>query len=269
MKFADPKNDVAFKKIFGDERHKEVLISFLNAILENNEIIKSAKILKSNILSVLATTIEDKKIFLRFKNSISDSQILKKDLEEIEMIIKENNLKWSEIEYTLNCLLCDGYIPFKYNDSLVAFWSIQDKYTGRLELGYFDVFVMLDKLDKDISKCSTNQEKWIYFINNASDLELVPKELEDIKEFKTAFETANTYSWDTKELNYYDRVSLKKGDDKNALMTAERKGLQKGIEKGEKKKQIEIAKNSLKQGLDIKTVSLITGLTIDEITTLC
>ncbi len=34
MKFADPKNDVAFKKIFGDERHKEVLISFLNAILD-------------------------------------------------------------------------------------------------------------------------------------------------------------------------------------------------------------------------------------------
>jgi predicted transposase/invertase (TIGR01784 family) len=34
MKFADPKNDVAFKKIFGDEKHKEVLISFLNSILD-------------------------------------------------------------------------------------------------------------------------------------------------------------------------------------------------------------------------------------------
>ena len=33
MKFADPKNDIAFKKIFGDENHKEVLISFLNSIL--------------------------------------------------------------------------------------------------------------------------------------------------------------------------------------------------------------------------------------------
>jgi len=34
MKFADPKNDIAFKKIFGDENHKEVLISFLNAVLD-------------------------------------------------------------------------------------------------------------------------------------------------------------------------------------------------------------------------------------------
>ncbi len=34
MKFADPKNDLAFKKIFGDENKKEILISFLNSILD-------------------------------------------------------------------------------------------------------------------------------------------------------------------------------------------------------------------------------------------
>jgi hypothetical protein len=34
MKFADPKNDIAFKKIFGDENKTEVLISFLNSALD-------------------------------------------------------------------------------------------------------------------------------------------------------------------------------------------------------------------------------------------
>ena len=34
MTFADPKNDLAFKKIFGDENHKDLLISFLNATLD-------------------------------------------------------------------------------------------------------------------------------------------------------------------------------------------------------------------------------------------
>ena len=33
MKFVDPKNDVAFKRIFGDDQHQAVLISFLNAVL--------------------------------------------------------------------------------------------------------------------------------------------------------------------------------------------------------------------------------------------
>jgi len=31
-----PKNDYAFKRIFGDERNKDVLISFLNAVLEDD-----------------------------------------------------------------------------------------------------------------------------------------------------------------------------------------------------------------------------------------
>ena len=33
MDFINPKIDFAFKKIFGDEQHKDILISFLNAIL--------------------------------------------------------------------------------------------------------------------------------------------------------------------------------------------------------------------------------------------
>jgi hypothetical protein len=33
-KFLDPKNDVAFKKVFGSEKHKDILIHFINDILE-------------------------------------------------------------------------------------------------------------------------------------------------------------------------------------------------------------------------------------------
>lgn len=47
MRFVDPKNDIAFKKIFGDENHTEILISFLNATLDfkGDYKIKSVKIL--------------------------------------------------------------------------------------------------------------------------------------------------------------------------------------------------------------------------------
>ena len=42
MKFADPKNDIAFKKIFGNENKREILMSFLNSVLDfkgNQEIV--------------------------------------------------------------------------------------------------------------------------------------------------------------------------------------------------------------------------------------
>ncbi|MFA6395711.1 MAG: Rpn family recombination-promoting nuclease/putative transposase, partial [Sulfurimonas sp.] len=50
MQFADPKNDVDFKKIFGDEQHKEILISFLNAILDfkDDKVIASLDIVSSS-----------------------------------------------------------------------------------------------------------------------------------------------------------------------------------------------------------------------------
>ena len=35
-KFLDPKNDIAFKKVFGSEKHKDILIHFINDILELN-----------------------------------------------------------------------------------------------------------------------------------------------------------------------------------------------------------------------------------------
>jgi predicted transposase YdaD len=62
---------------------------------------------------------------------------------------------------------------------------------------------------------------------------------------------------------------LKEIDEVNALRTAEKKGEIRGkIEgkmEGKMEEKIKIAKNSLKQNLDIKTISLITGLTAEEI----
>ena len=48
MKFLDPTNDIAFKKIFGDENKKEILISFLNSLLGLKE---GKKILEVEILN--------------------------------------------------------------------------------------------------------------------------------------------------------------------------------------------------------------------------
>jgi len=48
MRFADPKSDIAFKKIFGNENRGEILISFLNAVLDLAE---GKRILEVEILN--------------------------------------------------------------------------------------------------------------------------------------------------------------------------------------------------------------------------
>ena len=59
---------------------------------------------------------------------------------------------------------------------------------------------------------------------------------------------------------------LKMSIDKiSALNEAERKGVQKGIKEGEKKKALEIAKSMMDMGLDKNTISKTTGLDLYEI----
>ena len=70
---------------------------------------------------------------------------------------------------------------------------------------------------------------------------------------------------DDSQRQLYEMKSKTLKDKISALNEAERKGIQKGIEQGEKNKAIEIAKSLLNIGLDVSTISKSTGLDIDEI----
>ena len=282
MKFADPRNDIAFKKIFGDERHKEVLISFLNSVLDfiDDKAIIDVKIdntyqlstieeLKDTILDIKATNKSGEEFIVEMqKKNIGD--FAKRSLYYTSKAYV-SQIKKAEDYLTLKKVYYIAIVDFTIFDNIdfISRHLIINQETTKQDLKDFEfTFIELPKFNLNLSQCDTLAKKWIYFIKNASDLELIPNELKDIKEFQTAFETANTYTWKSKELEYYDKVSLKIGDDKNALMVAKKEGIEQGIEQGEKNKAIEIAKNSIKQGLDDNTISLITGLSTQEIKSL-
>ena len=106
MKFADPKNDLAFKKIFGNENHKNILISFLNAVLgevNQSKHIENFQILNSNQLSIIVTTIENEKLFIKFKNiSKSLESNLYENMNEIDKILHDNNIGWDFCDFFVN-----------------------------------------------------------------------------------------------------------------------------------------------------------------------
>ena len=147
------------------------------------------------------------------------------------------------------------------NKNYISRHLIINQETTTQDLKDFEfTFIELKKFDTKLEDLNSTIDKWIYFINNASSFDLIPKEYEDIKEFQEAFQIANKYSWDKKELEYYDSMDLKQADDKNALETAEKKA--------EKRKALEIAKKLLNAKIDIKTIKSTTGLTDKEIVNL-
>ena len=285
MKFADPKNDIAFKKIFGDENKTEVLISFLNSILDfkGTKQIKSLTIanpyqvpkikdLKNTILDIKATNQDDEEFIVEMQVE-DDKNIAKRSLYYTSKSYV-NQIKKAEQYQTLKKVYFIGILDFAIFDTTEYLSShlILDSKTHKQELKDFEFnFIELKKFTLSLQECDTIAKKWIYFIQNAENLEMIPKEYEDLKEFKMAFESAKMYIWNDKELEVYDYMSMQKGKRISELDTAEQKGIQKGIEQGieqgELKQKFEIARNLL-DILDDETISIKTGLSLKEISKL-
>ena len=273
MKFADPKNDLAFKKIFGNENKKEILISFLNSVLDfkdeksivfvtldNPYQLPDIKELKETILDIKATNKNGDKFIVEMQkkdlSNFDKRSLYYTSKAYVSQIDKGEDVKNLKKVYYIAIL---NFNMFE-NKNYISRHLIINQETTTQDLKDFEfTFIELKKFNKKIEDLDSTIDKWIYFINNASNFELIPKEYENIKEFQEAFQIANKFSWNKKELEYYDSMDLKQADDKNALETAVKKSI--------KKEKLEIAKNLL-DILDIKTIALKTGLSIKDVTNL-
>ncbi|MEA3228801.1 MAG: Rpn family recombination-promoting nuclease/putative transposase, partial [Campylobacterota bacterium] len=242
MKFADPKNDIAFKKIFGDENKTEVLISFLNSILEfkNSKLIKHVVIanpyqvpkikdLKNTILDIKATN-QDNEEFIVEMQVEKDIHFAKRSLYYTSKSYV-NQIKKAEQYSLLKKVYFIGILDFAIfdTDDYISRHLILDEKTLKQEMKDFEFnFIELEKFKLSLSDCDTTAKKWIYFIQNAENLELIPKEYENIQEFQTAFLTAKIYNWNKEELEVYDYVSMQEGKRVNELETAKLEGIEQG-----------------------------------------
>ncbi len=122
---------------------------------------------------------------------------------------------------------------------------------------YPEYYILRVNQFNDIAKSSLDE--WIYFLKN--------EEIENsfkAKGLNEAKEVLDVLKLQPKERAVYERKEDNRRYKESLFYTAEIKGEKRGIEKGEKKAKIEIAK-SLLDILDIETISLKTGLTIEEI----
>ena len=288
MKFVDPKNDVAFKKIFGDSHKTEILISFLNSILELPSPIASLTIVSPNqvprIDGLKETVLDVKAIDVNEREFIVEMQV-----EGNEMFSKRalyyaaksyvGQIKKSENYSNLKPVYFVGILDFNLFDgeNYITRHIIINQQSGAQDLQDIELnFIELKKFNKEDVELTSVMDKWIYFIKNAEDLKIVPAVMTE-PEIKEAFETADQHNWSANDMEVYDYWSAKKGDEICQLITAENKGIKKGIEqgieqgikkgieKGENRKAVNAAINCIKQGLDVETTSEITGLTIQEI----
>ncbi len=283
--YINPKTDFAFKKIFGSKQSKDILLSFLNAILyQSRPIIEDLEILdpyqaprikgiKDSYLDVKATIVGNKTVII-------EMQVL--NVLGFEKRVLYNAAKAFSIQlnvgddYTLLnpviALTITDFEMFPESSKVISRYKLKEQddltdYSEDIEL----VFVELPKFNHSLDRLETITDKWLYFLKCANQLEAVPSSLESIPAINHAFNVAKQSKLSRKELEVLENREIFIHDSRNAILKARQEGREEGREEGEaigaKQKAINIARQLLNV-LDVETISQMTGLSIEEIQTL-
>ncbi len=287
MKFLDVKTDFAFKKVFGSTDSKDILISFLNSVIEfdNKQKITDLTIVDPYsipLLKGMKDTYVDVKAELSDKSRvIIEMQVLNHEGFEKRILYNAAKnysiqLKKGDAYHLLNpviALTITDFILFDNSPELINNFKLLEKkqfieYSDDIEL----IFIELPKFIKTEEELETIQDKWIYFIKNAGDLNYIPDNLE--QELEKAFNVANEAGLSEEELElqhkkkdwiYIQKSSIELAT-KTGLQQGLEQGLEQGLQQGEFNATTKMVLNAHQIGLPIRTISELTGLREDEIT---
>ena len=270
----DPKVDFVFKNIFGSEKNPEILISFLNATLKPKDLITAVEMKNTDINK---DYIEDKFSRLDVKATTSNNEIINIEIQlknEYNMI-KRSLYYWSKLyseqlnegeDYSvLKRTICINILNFKYlkTSKFHSGYRLKEIYSNEELTDVAEIhFIEIPKLEEGTDE-KDMLVNWVEFLKDPESEKVRSLEM-SIEEIRRAKDELIRMSNDDTQREIYEMRAKTLKDKISALNEAERKGIEKGKKEGEKSKAIEIAK-SLLDVLDIETISLKTGLSIDEI----
>ena len=269
MNFINPKTDFAFKKIFGSAESKEILISFLNALLyEARPVIEDLEIidpyLAPNIKGIKDTYLDVKAKINGDKTVIIEMQVL--NVEYFQQRVLYNATKtysmqlstgtgYSKLKPVIALTITD-FKMFENMDTVISHFIFKEKtfLVDYLADQFEMVFVELPKFNKGLDELETLTDKWIYFMKTAQTLHSVPAELGNVQELQQAFTIASTANLNAQELDDLDKREMWIQDQRGSISLATKIALAEGIEQG-----IELGiEQGIEQGIKQGNLRLIT-----------
>ena len=242
MKFVDVKNDVAFRKIFGNENKKVILISFLNAVLglEGQNRVKEVSLLnpfqlpriageKSSIIDVRAT--DEKGATFIVEMQVAEPSGFDKRVLYYTSKDYAGQINSGDDYPLLRPVYFIGILDFNYfiGKDYLSSHSIIDEATG--ENGFKDLkfrFIELKKFNKKAFELKTIIDMWTFFIKNAEDLDVMPDNVDD-EGLKEAYEEAAQHNWTREAYDAYIYSGIREQDEKGRVELAERRRIERVV----------------------------------------
>lgn len=275
-----PKNDYVFKKIFGDERNKDILIAFLKSVLKIE--IKDVQILNSELPK---ENIADKKSILDIRATIDNNVEIDVEIQVSRTIYmpQRSLYYWSKIyceqlesgeKYgKLKKTICINILDFntlntkKYH-SMFKLKENEENYilTDLLEIHFLE----MKKLDKYTENDDLSQ--WVSFIK-ADSKEVLDKMAKVNPNIDKAINVLTTMSQDKKaraeylsrEMALHDEATKIEEAMEEGYEQGREEGREQGIKEGEEQAKKETARNLLKLGVDIDIIVKSTNLSEEKI----
>ncbi|PID29042.1 MAG: hypothetical protein CSB55_02945 [Candidatus Cloacimonadota bacterium] len=284
-KYIHPFTDYGFKRIFGEEPNKNLLLDFLNELLKDKEgEIKEISYLpnenlplqvgdRKSIFDIYCTNERGEKFIVEMQKAehkyFKDRTVYYSTF-PIQEQAKNQGAKWN---FRLKSVYTIGILDFTFKE------SDPDKYLHEVKLTeqetkevFYDkltyIYLEMPKFTKTIDELETRFDKWMYILKNLPVLDRIPPKLKE-KIFLQLFKTAEIAQLTSKEYKNYEVSINIYRDLLNIKDTAKekgrRQGKKEGIKIGMEKEKIKIAEKMLLKGIDIQLIVEMTGLSEEEI----
>jgi predicted transposase/invertase (TIGR01784 family) len=223
MRFVNPRTDYAFKKIFGSEQSHDILISFLNAILNltGDDVIIAVTIndpyqppktggMKDTFLDV---KVQDQRgLVYLVKMQVLNSMGFEKQMLFNACKAYVNQLGRGEMYRLLNrvvAITITGFVLFPELQDAVSHFELRAQEDAAVRCPDLAlVFAELTKFNLIEAQLKTPLDCWLYFFKTARTLTEIPQSLASEPAIVHALELANRAGWSEEELDDVEKREM-------------------------------------------------------------
>ncbi|MDZ7900398.1 MAG: Rpn family recombination-promoting nuclease/putative transposase [Arcicella sp.] len=274
-KYVNPFTDFGFKKIFGEEASKPMLIDFLTNLLpESNIVDLTFKDKDQN-----GNTEDDRKAVydIYCENSFGERIIV--ELQKVKQnYFKDRTVYYATFpiqnqaekgnwNYQLKFVYCVGILDFKFEEKVksgegevIHTVQLKDQNNQIFYEKLKFVYLEMPHFVKEEHELNTRLDKWLYFIKHLEDFQNIPEMFNDAI-FIQAFEKAEIAKYNADEMDDYQQSLKVFRDNKNTFDYAKETAFEEGLTQG----RMEVAKALKQNGVPTDIIIKTTGLSESEI----
>ena len=283
VKYISPFTDYGFKRLFGEEPSKDLLMDFLNELLgrqtgkitdlsyQPNESLPVIKDRRKAIFDIYCTNAAGEHFIIemqKVEQKYFKDRMLFYASFPIQAQAKNKDANWN---FNLKHVYAIGILDFAFDDENDDPHKYRyDAKITEVETGgvFYDkltfTYLVMPKFNKKEEELETRFEKWLYLIKHLEQLDRIPEKLRG-KIFEKFFKIAEIARLSSEEYRSYQSSLNVYRDMNNSLNWAEEKGRAEGRAEGREEEREQIAVNALKQGISEALIMQMTALTAEQI----